>query len=71
MNDEQKTKLKWTFLLEKLRFGIQVFLPFVFFSLRRFLFSIQIKTNSNYIKPIIRIACLFPREYSPLSINDE
>ena len=24
MNDEQKTKLKWNFLLEKLRLGIQV-----------------------------------------------
>ena len=25
MTDEEKTKLKWNFLLEKLRFGIQVF----------------------------------------------
>jgi hypothetical protein len=24
MTDEEKTKLKWTYLLEKLRFGIQV-----------------------------------------------
>jgi hypothetical protein len=24
MTDEQKTKLKWTYLLEKIRFGIQV-----------------------------------------------
>ncbi len=24
MTDEQKTKLKWTYLLEKFRFGIQV-----------------------------------------------
>ena len=30
MNDEQKTKLKWTYLLEKLRLGIQVL---TFFSL--------------------------------------
>ncbi|CAF0770240.1 unnamed protein product [Adineta steineri] len=53
MSDEEKTKLKWTYLLEKIRFGI------------------QIKNSTNYTKPIIRIACLFPREYLPSSINDE
>ncbi|CAF0888161.1 unnamed protein product [Rotaria sordida] len=53
MTDEQKTKLKWTYLLEKIRFGI------------------QIKNNSNYAKPIVRIACLFPREYLTSSIDDE
>ncbi|UJR35277.1 hypothetical protein I4U23_028041 [Adineta vaga] len=53
MTDEQKTKLKWTYLLEKLRFGI------------------QIKNSSNYTKPIIRIACIFPREYLPSSMDDD
>ncbi|CAF1238435.1 unnamed protein product [Adineta ricciae] len=53
MNDEQKTKLKWTYLLEKLRFGI------------------QIKNSANYTKPLLRIACLFPREYLATSIDDE
>jgi hypothetical protein len=69
MTDEQRTKLKWTYLLEKLRFGIQVIQIPSNFPIHFFLF--QMKNSSNYVKPIIRIACLFPREYLPISIDDQ
>ena len=33
-------------------------------------FVSKIKTNTNYMKPVVRIACLFPREYLSASINE-
>ena len=69
MTDEQKTKLKWTYLLEKIRFGIQV-IRFKFYYEYSFV-CFKIKTNSNYAKPIVRIACLFPRQYLPLNVDDK